>query len=172
MNYSRALKIAKQIEAALLPFCERIAIAGSIRRSRPQVNDIDLVILAKAGQRQAFMDRCLVRGVAVTNGEQNAIFRLRLSDRTEIQLDLFFARPPRRDLLAYEPGNFGSLLLCRTGSKEHNIFLVEHAKQMGLVWHPYRGVFDAAGKCLAAESEEEIFQALDLEFINPARRER
>lgn len=172
MNYARALNMAEKIEAELLPFCERTAIAGSIRRRRPEVNDIDLVILPKPGKLGMIKGRCMQNCAVVTDGEQNAIYRLRLPDQSEIQLDLFFAQPARRDLLAYEPGNFGSLLLCRTGSKEHNIFLVEHAKRLGLVWKPYAGVFDADGKCLAAESEEAIFKALDLEFIPPAGRER
>lgn len=172
MNYSQALRYAGAIAAELLPWCDEIAIAGSIRRERPVVNDIDLVILPKPGKLDLIKGRCLLRGHVVTDGEQNSIYRYRLSDGTELQLDLFFARLPQRDLLAYEPTNFGSLLLCRTGSKEHNIFLVEHAKRMGLVWRPYAGVFDAEGKCLAAETEAEIFRALDLEFIAPPMRER
>ena len=172
MNFARALKIAEQIEGTLLPWAERIAIAGSIRRRRPQVNDIDLVLLPKPGKLGMIKGRCMMRGHPVTDGEQNAIYRYRLSDGTEFQLDLFFARPASSDLLSSTPGNFGSLLVCRTGSKEHNIFLVEHAKRLGLIWKPYAGVFNAAGKCLAAESEEEIFQALDLAFVPPENRER
>lgn len=172
MNLSRALKIAEQIEGTLLPWAERIAIAGSIRRRRPSPNDIDLVILPKPGKLGMIKGRCMQNCAVVTDGEQNAIYRLRLPDQSEIQLDLFFARPPARDLLTSTPGNFGSLLVCRTGSKEHNIFLVEHAKRMSLIWKPYAGVFNAAGECLAAESEEQIFQALDLAFIAPERRER
>lgn len=172
MKLARALVIALKISEQLAPFCERIEIAGSIRRARPQVNDVDLVILPKPGKLGMIKGRCMQNCAVVTDGEQNCIYRLRLPDQTELQLDLFFARPARRDLLAYEPGNFGSLLVCRTGSKEHNIFLVEHAKRMGLIWRPYAGVFNAAGECLAAESEEEIFQALDLPWIKPEDRER
>jgi DNA polymerase (family 10) len=172
MQLVRAKKLAEAIREHLAPMCDKIVVAGSIRRARPHVGDIDLVILPKPGLKDAIKVRCLVKGIPVTDGEQNAIYRLRLSDQTEVQLDIFFARPASADLLDTTPGNFGSLLLCRTGSKEHNIFMVEHAKRMGLVWNPYRGVFDGAGKCLASESEEEIFKALDLPFIEPERRER
>ena len=77
-----------------------------------------------------------------------------------------------RDLLNTAPDNFGTLLLCRTGSKEHNIFLVEHAKRLNLRWNPYRGVIDGAGNVLASETEEDIFKALDLPWIQPEDRER
>lgn len=172
MDYPRALKMAEKIEGELLPFCERTAIAGSIRRRRPHVNDIDLVLLPKPGKLGSIKGRCMMRGHVVTDGDQNAIYRYRLADATELQLDIFFARPAASDLLTATPGNFGSLLLFRTGSKEHNIFLVEHAKRMGLVWKPYAGVFTIDGQCLAAESEDEIFKALDLAWIKPEARER
>jgi len=172
MNLARALAIALKIREQLAPLCDQIEIAGSIRRARPQVNDLDLVILPRPGQLNFIKARCAERCAAVTDGEQNCIYRMTLSDRSQFQLDLFFARPGLHDLLESVPGNFGSVFLCRTGSTGHNIFIVEHAKRIGLRWNPYRGVIDAAGKVLAGESEEEIFKALDLEFIPPERRER
>lgn len=172
MNLSRALVIAGKIQEQLAPLCERIEIAGSIRRARPEVNDIDLVILPRAGQLTAIKARCEQKCQGVRDGEQNCIYRLPLPDRTEIQLDLFFARPATSDLLNTAPGNFGTLLLCRTGSKEHNIYLVEHAKRRGRRWNPYRGVMDGAGQVLASETELDIFTALDLPWIKPEARER
>lgn len=172
MNLLSAANLGSKIIAHLAPMCDRIEVAGSIRRGRLEVGDIDLVILPKPGQFAAIKARCKEKCRVITDGDQNFISALRLSPGNEFQLDIFFARPACRDLLQYIPGNFGSLLLCRTGSKEHNILLVEHAKRMGLVWRPYAGVFDGYGRCLAAESEAEIFQSLDLEFVPPERRER
>lgn len=88
------------------------------------------------------------------------------------QLDVFYARPAETDLLSRKPGNFGSMMVCRTGSKGHNIYLVQHAKRIGLKWSPYDGVFNEAGQCLGNESEEDVFAALGLEWIAPERRER
>jgi DNA polymerase/3'-5' exonuclease PolX len=42
---------------------------------------------------------------------------------------------------------------------------------MGLSWNPYYGVFEQ-GKCIACETEEEIFRVLGLDYINPEKRER
>ena len=172
MNLKRAMAIGESVMNALAPHCERIEIAGSIRRQRPEVGDLDLVILPNPGKLDIIKARCAQRCARVTDGGQNCIYRMQLPDLTQFQIDLFFARPASRDLLQSMPGTFGTLLLCRTGSKEHNIWLVEHAKRLGLTWNPYRGVIDAEGYVLASESEEEIFKALDLEFVPPEKRER
>ncbi len=181
MNLEPARHFAELIKGILAPFCEKIEIAGSIRRARPNVNDIDFVLLPKYGQTLALRERCKQRCRVVKDGEQNYIVAMPISAAQreqlgcpgwEVQLDLFIAHIGQRDLLQTVPGNFGSLLLCRTGSKEHNIYLVEHAKRLGLTWQPYQGVKDGDGYIIASESEEAIFEALGLEFVAPERRER
>jgi DNA polymerase (family 10) len=172
MKLVRAIVIALKIQEQLAPLCERIEIAGSIRRARPEVGDIDLVLLPKPGQLSAIKARCTQRCTMVRDGEQNCIYRLTLSGGVEIQLDIFIARPAVSDLLNTAPGNFGTLLLCRTGSKEHNIYLVEHAKRLGRRWNPYRGVIDEQQTVLASETEQDIFTALKLPWIKPEDRER
>ena len=108
---------------------------------------------------------------ALREGNQNSTYRLeRIADGLP-QIDLFFAYPATADLLESTPGNWGSVLLCRTGSRQHNIYLVERAKSLGLVWNPYRGVLDN-GRVIASETKEEIFAALKLDFIPPQNRER
>lgn len=172
MRLPRAIGIALKIQEQIAPLCEKCEIAGSIRRARPEVGDVDLVILPREGQIAAIKARCSQKCRVVRDGDQNCIYQIALSDGTPLQLDIFFARPAVRDLLNTAPGNFGTLLLCRTGSKEHNIFLVEHAKRMSLRWNPYRGVMDGQSNVLASETEEDIFKALDLAWIKPEERER
>ena len=168
MKLFDAYNLADKIKHQLAPMCERIEIAGSIRRGREHVNDVDLVILPRPGEIAAIKMRCERRCQVVANGEQNYIVRM----PDGFQLDIFFARPSVKDLLQTVPGNFGTLLLCRTGSREHNIFLVERAKSRGFSWNPYRGVLDADGYVIASETEEEIFDMLALDFVPPANRER
>ena len=174
MKLFDAYKIADKIKAELAPMCERIEIAGSLRRGRPEVNDIDFVILPKPGQMDAIKARCEKKCHVVKDGEQNYIVRLPSygGGGGGFQVDIFFARPAVKDLLQTVPGNWGSLLLCRTGSTAHNIYLVEHAKSRGFTWNPYKGVLDAEGYVIASETEEEIFDMLALEFVPPANRER
>jgi DNA polymerase (family X) len=172
---AKADAIAGKISDALRPFCDRLEIAGSIRRRRPTVNDIDLVLLPKPGQLEALRARCEKNALRIqANGLQNLILFLPYppAGREGLQLDVWIARPRDADLISTTPSNWGSLLLCRTGSKEHNIFLLDRARDLGLRWNTYEGVYDRTGFCLACETEESIFAALKLDFIRPEKRER
>jgi len=164
----RAAKIVKE----LAPFCERIEIAGSIRRRRPEVNDVDIVVLPAAGAEANLRARCKQNASVIREGPQ--MMELRCGGgraQAHFQLDLWIAARPGGDLFSKTPTNFGSLLLCRTGSKDHNIWLVTHAKLMGLAWNPHWGV-SCNGALVASDTEENIFKALALDFIKPEDRER
>lgn len=180
-----AYLLADKIRLELSPMCEAIEIAGSIRRARPEVNDIDLVLLPKPGMHAAIRERCLRRCDLVTDGAQNLIVRLPTNGgpASGFQVDLFFARGREQDLVSVTPGNWGSILLCRTGSKEHNIWIAQRAQSMGLKWQTYKGLMgpskmtdqtdqtDRTDVVIASETEEEIFTALGLQMIPPVMRE-
>ena len=166
----KADRLAAKIVKELAPFCDQIEVAGSIRRRRPFVNDIDLVVLPKRGQEEKLRERCRLNATVIRTGPQMMELRLGLGITQSYQVDLWIAHPPAEDLLAKAPTNFGSLLLCRTGSKEHNIWLVTHAKLKGLKWNPHHGVF-SGDHLIASATEAEIFAALDLPFIKPEERE-
>jgi len=170
MKLHDAIKLAERIKGVLAPFCERIEIAGSIRRARPHVNDIDLVVLPKdeTGLR-ATLRKCPV----VTDGKQMMVVK----SREGIQIDVWFAHNGTGDMFAQEPSNWGSLLLCRTGSKEHNVHLCQLAQKLGLKWETSRGLVKTEDggqrtEVIASLTEEEIFRALGMEFVPPAMRER
>jgi DNA polymerase (family 10) len=166
---ARARKIAETVAERLMPFANRIEIAGSIRRGRETCGDIDLVIETR--DREGLIDRVKQSCTLKTEGQQNTIAIMR--DGT--QIDLFFARGKTADLFSVSPSNWGTILLCRTGSPAHNIYMVEKAKGMGLIWNPYRGVVKGGsltGEVIASETEEDIFRALEMEFVRPADREK
>jgi DNA polymerase (family X) len=168
---SRALRLADGLKERMWSYCTIIEVAGSIRRLRPFVNDVDFVILPKSLVHQLeLQERCSKTWGVVRSGEQNCIYEVPLTDGL-LQVDIFFARLPSQDLFSITPTNFGSLLVCRTGSREHNIYLVEHAKRQGLKWDPYAGVFDGE-RLIASATEVEVFRALGLEMVMPERRER
>jgi DNA polymerase (family 10) len=166
----RARKLAETIVAALQPDCARIEIAGSIRRGLAMVGDIDLVILPK--NRTAIVERIRKGCRTITNGPQNLITEWKLGDGTPFQLDIFFARPASRDLFKPIPSNWGTLLVCRTGSKQFNIYLAEKAKGLGLKWDPYEGLFKG-DTLIPCEEEGDLFRELMFkEWIKPEDRER
>lgn len=149
----------------LRPHCQKIAVVGSVRRRREQVKDVDFVVLTNT--KEAFRRRCLQAGFPLTDGATN----FSMQTTHGVQLDFFFAEPEKRDLLETIPSNWGSLMVCRTGSREHNIYLVEHAKTLGLEWRPYVGVIDHFN-LIASATEEDIFKALKLAYVEPQDRER
>jgi DNA polymerase (family X) len=169
MKLEFAERLATRIVAELAPLCERIEVAGSIRRRRPMVGDIDLVVLPLEGGAEALRARVKRAAKTVVDGQQNLIVEL----ANGVQLDVFVARREVSGLFGVEErGNFGTLLLCRTGSREHNIFVAQRALARGWKWDPYRGLFDASGVWLAGVDERDILERLELGWIEPERRER
>lgn len=161
-------KLAERIREELAPFCDRIEIAGSIRRRCPLVGDIDIVALPKPGQFLALQARAREATAPIREGDQEIVLRL----ANGIQLDLWIAQHASADFYDPKPGNFGSLLVCRTGSTSFNMHLVDEAKKKGYRWNPHHGIFDGHGKCLAAAEEADIFRMLDLDFVKPEDRSR
>lgn len=171
----RIRAIADKVVAALAPLCERIEIAGSIRRGRALVGDIDLVILPKdrAAIRAKLVPACNV----LADGPQNLLVDWPLGRTERLQLDIFFAHDGVGDFFAREPSNWGTLLLCRTGSKEFNIWFAQQAQRAGLHWNPYRGLTRQKGlsqqsEVIAAATEDDLFKALEITPIKPEVRER
>jgi len=167
LTLEEAVPMANDLLDELKEFCEQIEIAGSIRRRRSVVNDIDIVALPKKDRLTALREYVLKQGSVTSEGLDVLIVKL----ANDVQLDLWLARPTSRDLFAETPTNYGSLMVCRTGSEEHNIWLCNEAKKLGRQWNPYRGVFEGE-KLIASATEREIFAALEVPYINPHRRER
>jgi DNA polymerase/3'-5' exonuclease PolX len=166
MNLAAATRLAERIRDEIAPHCDRIEIAGSIRRRRPECGDIDLVCLPKVGGKAEITERCGRTAKLVKHGTQYVVFEL----ANGFQLDLWFAHAGAGDLFAREPSNWGALLLSRTGSAAHNIHLCNVAHSKGLHFNPHRGL-ERRGAVVASETEEAIFVALSLDFIAPEARE-
>lgn len=194
MNLATAQQYATQILAWLKPFCERIEIAGSVRRQRPICNDIDLVVIPKfsapstdlfgsaAGARTNHLHAMLVNYVhdarqsACAHPDAETLPRWQ-SGETNPEGANFILQLPRCQLDIYvaTQANWGSKLLQRTGSKEHNIWLASRAQRHGCRWELDRGIVeigsaDHIGTCVGAR-EEDIYGFLNLRFIPPANRE-
>ena len=154
MQLERAQKIASEVVERLRPCCTRIEIAGSIRRRKPVVNDIDIVLIAKD---RPCIDAILMQlGSVRMSGKK--IARVQMED---ISVDLYFATPE----------TWAALLLIRTGSKENNIRLCTLARKRG--WHLAAsgdGLFDENGRRIAGDSEQSIYRALDLPWQSPEER--
>jgi DNA polymerase (family 10) len=176
-----AEEYAKKIVTVLTPFCEKITIVGSIRRRRPEVNDIDIVLISgnEVGLQREIATGTL-REVAVSPYDTWTKTMPLILAGPPLQLQKGIAGPwlmefvsPdgfRIDLYRATQDNWGTLLLIRTGSKEHNVKLCSLARDKGLKLSANQGVLSDC-KVLASRTEDEIFTALGLPYILPEHRE-
>ena len=165
MQYEKALAIAEGIVEQLRPFCDKIAIAGSIRRKKSWVNDIDLVCIPSNQGRFLAVLQQLGR-IKVGGGK---IIRVAMGFTKGIDLDVYVATPEI----------WSTLLLIGTGSAKHNVRLCMRAKNLGMKLHADgTGLFkiEAQG-CegvevrIAGDTEESIFKELGLPYEAPEKRE-
>ncbi|GBC98071.1 DNA polymerase/3'-5' exonuclease PolX [bacterium HR17] len=155
-----ALSLAERIVAALQELPEVIAIlpAGSLRRWKETVGDLDILVAAR--NTQPVMDKFTklpeVQKVLAHGTTKSSVL---MANNLQV------------DLRAVEPESFGAAAQYFTGSKAHNIALRNLALKHGLTVNEY-GVFrEATGEKVAGETEEGVYEALGLVWIPPELRE-
>ncbi len=143
---------------------EKITPAGSLRRGRETVGDLDVLVTGKACEteesRQKVMEHILLfPGLTdvIARGDNKISFHM----RNHLQVDV--------RLLAAE--SFGAALQYFTGSKSHNITLRQRALKMGYTLNEYGLARLEDEKRVASKTEEEIYATLKLDYIPPELRE-
>lgn len=165
MELERAKAIAEELKRLLYPTCARIEIAGSIRRQKPEVGDIELLCIPKYVAVVDQLDR-----------ELGALF---------IQQILGFRRN-KRGSIVYGPKNkllrhLGSgigvdifstdakcwpvALVVRTGGKETNKRIATAALRKGYRFHAYGSGFSTPDGAIVCHSEREVFEAVGLPYL-------
>lgn len=131
--------------------------AGSLRRGKETIGDID--ILASTNEPQLLANTfCSQQGVVKVLVQGETKCSVRLQDGMQV------------DLRIVDEDAFGAALLYFTGSKEHNIQLRERAIKQDLRLNEY-GLFTKEKKCVAAATEQTIYEVLGIPFIPPEIRE-
>jgi DNA polymerase (family 10) len=155
-----ALPLAREITELLEKsgFIEKIEPAGSLRRKKETVGDID--ILATSADPQAAIE------VFVHLPAAKDILGKGLTKATIVTSDAI-----QVDLRIVESRSFGTSLQYFTGSKEHNIKLRDLARQKGLKLSEYDLEEVSTGKKLYCESDDEVYRTLGLLPIPPEIRE-
>ena len=158
MQLAVALPYAEALVAYLrrCPGVDRVVVAGSYRRARETIGDLDILVTARTGR--AITDRFVrypeVREV-LAQGETKASVRL----QSHLQVDL--------RVVPHE--SYGAALLYFTGSKQHNVVLRQLAQERGLKLNEY-GVFRGEVR-VAGDTEESVYAAVGLPWIPPELRE-
>ncbi len=135
---------------------DRISVAGSVRRKRETIKDIDILVTSSNPHKvtEAFTTFPLAHEI-IAKGETKC------SIRTKEGISM--------DLRVVEPECFGAALCYFTGSKAHNIRIRELALKKGLKISEY-GVFKGSRR-IGGKEEKEVFKAVDLPYIPPELRE-
>ena len=137
----------------------QVTAAGSLRRGRETVGDIDLLVTGPGAEQalEAFVKHPKVHEV-LGRGANKASVKFGLEG---IQVDL----------RALPEEQYGSALQYFTGSKEHSVALRGRAQKMGLTLSEYSLARIDSKKVVASATEKEIYEALGLEWIPPELRE-
>lgn len=177
-----ALKVAAELCRVLEPVCERLIVAGSLRRLRMEVGDVEILYIPKTEIRpdpQDMFAKCTVNlvdeslyGLIGTgrigyrmNNLGSAVWgaknKLAVHLATGIPVDFFEARE----------ANWFNYLVCRTGSAESNMRIATAAQAKGWKWNPYgAGFTDERGDLVRVASEEDAFARVGLPYLEPQRR--
>ena len=160
MLLSKARAIALQMAETLQAHggVERLEIAGSLRRMRETVKDVDILVTSREPAR---VIRTLVSLPSVIEviGQGDTKASVRHQDGIQI------------DLRVVAPEALGAALQYFTGSKDHNVKVREIASRKGLRVSEY-GVFEEqSGKRVAGLTEQEVYAAVGLPWIPPELRE-
>ncbi len=144
---------------------DSVTAAGSLRRGKETVGDLDLLVTLPPSRKSAkdidaiadhilqypAIDQILARG------ENKVSFRLTEGLQVDVRL--------------LEKESYGAALLYFTGSKEHNVTLRGRANRMGLTLNEYALATLKGERRVAGKTEEEIYAKLKLDYIPPELRE-
>ena len=158
--------LAFKIVITIDPYCSRAEVAGSIRRRKPIVNDIDIVVQPKPQCWIKIIKKIKREFQAITEKQGKKLATLHVAFASKqgqghVQVDLYRA----------SKSTWGILLLIRTGSAEHNIYLCNLAIRKGYRLAYSKGLLNEKGEVIASKTERDVFHALELDCIPPQDRE-
>lgn len=182
--YAKALAAAERLKLTLNPFCEKIAIVGSLRRRKPSVKDIELLFIPKLSPKQG----SLFSEVAVTLEDSasamldymvmHGMLRRRLNSAghpswgplNKLAIDVETGIPV--DFFGTTAENWWVSLVIRTGGKQSNINLATQARRRGWMLQAYSDGYHhlTNGSHHACTSEEDVFKFIGLQCPPPTHR--
>jgi DNA polymerase/3'-5' exonuclease PolX len=177
-----AAQVARDYVDALEDNCERICIAGSLRRRKLWVSDIEIIFVAKLApdpERDDFfkpkdpvnlteraLDRMLEARLIEKRPNVNGVCswgpdnKLGRDPESGLAIDLFTATRE----------NWFNYLVCRTGGAESNVRIASAAISKGWKWNPYGPGFSRGSEKHVITSEREVFEFVGLRYQEPWQR--
>jgi len=143
---------------------DKITPAGSLRRGRETVGDLDILVTGKAccseSARQeaiSYIAKYPPLMDVIASGDNKISFHLRSGMQVDVRL--------------LPPESFGAAMQYFTGSKAHNVALRQRALKMGFTLNEYSLATLEGAKPVAGKTEEEIYAKLKLDYVPPEMRE-
>ena len=180
-DLSFAREVGEDLVKLLAPHCERIQIAGSIRRQRLQVKDIELLCVSKVLSSQDLFGGLSTNGYAldlklnslvadgsVLKKRPNKAGRYSYGEQNKLLAHVPSGVPV--DVFSTTAENWGMSLVVRTGPKEMNIRMMARFRDLGMRGHAYGGVTDQEGNEIKCPDEETVFRLLGWDWVLPERR--
>lgn len=181
-SWREAMQVAEEIGIELRPWCERIEIAGSLRRKKPDVGDIEILYIPiireerddtdlfasyeanKADERiqelehAGILERRLSTAGHQAYGPKNKLMRHVASG---IPVDLFSATRE----------NWFNYFVCRTGPADLNARIATKAQSIGWKWNPYGpGFTNPEGEMHPVLAESDVFDFVGIPYQEPEQR--
>ncbi len=176
-----AVKVAKEIATWLEPVCDRLIIAGSLRRRKQTVSDVEVLFIPQWGEepdglfdKRQFSkaDRVIERMVEEGILEKR---KTTMGSFTWGSQNKFAIHAPSRipvDFFATDQNRWWVAKVIRTGGKKTNLALTTGAIALGRKLHAYgSGFTDRDGSPIVCHSEEEVFQNAGVSYREPWDRE-
>ena len=161
------LKDAEQIGNAMLnavkkiPCVHKAELAGSLRRKKETIGDIDIVVTAD----EKDWKKIIRKYISLPN-----VVKVIVAGRTKASVVIKDNLTPIQvDIRIVHDTEYGAAMLYFTGSKEHNIKLRTIARERGYKINEY-GIFNSNNKRMAGETEEDMYRFLGLRYISPEQR--
>lgn len=183
MRLAAARQEAEKLRGRVSRWCDRAEIAGSIRRQKAEVKDVELVVIPRwedwpdpsslFGEpmpvnvlHEEWVGKCAGDVRWIKPGTKEVVDWEPKADGKYwrgllpcgLKLDLFIARPE----------NWGAIFLIRTGSAEFSEAVVTHAKRVGK--RCSGGMFTVDGNPVATPEERDVFKLLNLRWVDPVNR--
>lgn len=172
--------VAKELCDLLKPDCQRLIVAGSLRRKKAEVGDVEVLFVPKMLKRaidfwnmedypltDLVFERMVLKGIIERRPKVDGTFtwgkeiKLARHVKSGIPVDFFAARQD----------NWFSMLVCRTGSGRSNIAICQAAQRKGWKWTFTQGFRNEVGRIVPVESEEDVFRLVGLKYLHPWERE-
>jgi len=175
-----ALAVAAELCRVLKPLTERLIVAGSLRRRKPMVGDVEILYIPK--QEYQALDLFSTASVSLVDDLLNRLLKegiiqqrknvhgsVMWGDKNKLALHAASGIPV--DFFSANVSNWFNYLVCRTGGAGNNMQIASAAQKLGMKWNPYGiGFTDRWGKVQQVTRERDAFDFVGLPFKEPWER--